>query len=341
MRVLVCCDGLGRLTSAETGAALGRAFARRGAQVAVVPMATGDTPLRDALDALGAVGTYVGTGAPAAVVGVDGASTSVEVGRALAHALEGRPERVVLDLTGLATHDAGAGLLAALGASADVPLDAGAEGLVGLGSVDLGPARAAVGETELIGVIPRAERDDLLLGLRGLTARRGHPVVADPALMLRVDEALDRFAAALGVPDAPGVGAAGGAALAVLALGGRLTTGVELCAEAAGLARSAHLADVIVTGADSVDFGSRGGDVVMFASDIAEEALKPCVAIGRTVEISGRELRTLGIEAAYPLGVPTTASAEQITDAAASVAASWTWSASPTLAGNTDEDTRR
>jgi hypothetical protein len=53
------------------------------------------------------------------------------------------------------------------------PLDRGVGELHGLSQFDLAPARALLGETELIGVVPAAERDQLLLGLRGITARAG------------------------------------------------------------------------------------------------------------------------------------------------------------------------
>ena len=49
----------------------------------------------------------------------------------------------------------------------------GVDGLVGLSQLDLAQARARLGETQLVGVVPAAERDQLLLGLRGITARAG------------------------------------------------------------------------------------------------------------------------------------------------------------------------
>ena len=191
MRVVVCTDRIGALASADAGAALGRAFvaARPGTQVAVVPIASGGPDLALALAALGDASPVVrDPGAAHGHVhhdhvhgdeeptGVDPHSTSVGVGRALAEALASGPERVVVDLTGLVTHDGGAGILAALGAVADVPLDAGAGALGGLTTLDLAPARARVGGTELVAVVDPSELQDMLLGLRGLTSRRGRAV---------------------------------------------------------------------------------------------------------------------------------------------------------------------
>ena len=53
----------------------------------------------------------------------------------------------MVDLAGLWVHDAGAGMLAALGAVGDRPLDQGVDGLGGLSALDLTPARALLGET--------------------------------------------------------------------------------------------------------------------------------------------------------------------------------------------------
>ena len=327
VRVVVCTDRLGGLSSLEAGRAIGRAFSDADARVAVVPMGVWGADLAQALASLGSSARVVGSGGPppAPVAGVDPRTTSTALGIAIVDALRAAPRELVVDLTGLVTHDGGAGLLAALGADADVPLDAGAEGLTGLARVDLDAARALVAGTRLVAVVPDAEASDLRLGLRGVTARRGHAVSADPALLLEVDDSLGRLARACGVADAPGVGAAGGAALAVLALGGELVTGTGLCARVAGLAGTVARADVVVTGADTLGFADRGGPVVRELSGQAEASLRPCVAVARTVAVSGRELRTFGVEAAYALGGEASLSADELTRRASTVAASWTW----------------
>lgn len=329
MRVLVCTDRIGALSSAEAGAALGRAFvaARPGVQVAVVPMGEGGADLAEALAAAGDRAVVVSAEpAPAASAAIDRAASSVGVGCALAAALQERPARVVLDLTRLHTHDGGAGILAALGVSADVPLDRGVGALGGLSSLDLAPARALLGGTELVGVVPAAQLGDLLLGLRGLTARRSHlGGLTDRAAMMATDGALGRLAGLLGVPDAPGVGAAGGAALAVVALGGWLTSGPALVSQAAGLERTACVADVVVTGCDVLDAVDRGGPVVGEVAALAGRAQRPCVVVAREVGVQGRELRTFGVESAHAVGGGPDLGAAELTDAARTLATSWTW----------------
>ena len=60
----------------------------------------------------------------------------------------------------------------------------------------------------------------------------------------------------------PGAGACGGLGLAVLALGGRLTTGPEC---ASGRLSTAPV-ELVVTGCTVFDFASRGGGVVAAAA---------------------------------------------------------------------------
>ena len=147
MRLLICTDRLGALASSDAGAALGRAFVavRPGVEVAVVPLAAGGDDLRQALAELGDDAVVVtGPAADAPEPGIDTQSSTLALGRDLAAVLADGPRRVVVDLTSVRTHDGGAGLLAALGARADVPLDAGVGGLSGLTHVDLDTARALV-----------------------------------------------------------------------------------------------------------------------------------------------------------------------------------------------------
>jgi glycerate kinase len=221
-------------------------------------------------------------------------STSRPLGTALAAALAGRPRAVWLDLVADDVHDGGAGLLSV---------------------VDALPAGV-----ELVGVVPSDHRRRLLLGLRGITSIRGRAAGADPAAMLAADAELERLATDLGVPDTEGAGACGGVGLAILALGGRLATGPELL-----LGPSGGTADLVVTGCRSYDFASRGGGVVSAAAALAERLLCPCVVLAEEVLIGGREMRTMGVEAAYPIEPGPDGPTERLRAAAVRIGRSWRW----------------
>ena len=351
MRVLVASDGMGALTSAQAGAALASGWA--GADVRVLPVGdSGRGFLTAYADLIGAEveiavdDGYAVTSARAdgdavlQVTAPDGGdelpltTSSRPLGSALARVLAGpRPARVLLDLSGLRVHDGGAGMLAGLGVRADQPLDQGVSALATVTEVDLAAARTALGDSELIGIVPADQTGQHLLGLRGITSLRGREAGLDPADLLATDAALDRFAR-LVAPDqanAAGAGACGGLGFAVLALGGRLTTGPALAFESPAGLRARHRVELVVTGCSVFDFLRRGGGVVAAAAQLASDALSPCVLIAGEVVVGAREMRTMGIEAAYavressldaPQGAVT---ADELARTAARVARSWTW----------------
>ncbi|WP_281351017.1 glycerate kinase [Microlunatus speluncae] len=349
MRVLVITDSIGSMTSAEAGATLaqgwpgahvtpagasGRGFGQAYADQLGAELITGMAAELPAWTASSggtvAAGLVVDSGHDHDHGSIPYEQSSSALGEVVAAALRDgdKPERLVIDLAAAElSHDGGAGLLGALEASADVALDGGVAGLDGIGRIDLEQVRELLGAAELIGVVPAGQAERPLLGLRGLTSlRRGSTV--DPERLLRTDATLERLARLLGVEDRPGAGACGGAALAILALGGRLTTGPELALEGGAHDRL----ELVVSGCDVFDFHDRGGEVVAAAARLAERSLCPAIVVGGEVLIGGREMRTIGIESAYPVrasaaDAPVTAGidAEELSAVVRRVARSWSW----------------
>lgn len=328
-RVLLASGPVGVLSPRQAAVALARGFAAA-ADVAVIGLADGGRALglalaepdgemetlhtgwlarRDALVAVGAdpvpIAEEPGRRDPSEQAGDPLAGSSADLGRLVGYALRrARPETLAIDLTDLDVHDAGAGLLGALGAVADVPLDAGPEPLAAATTVDLGAVRERLAGCELVGLVPSGQDSDLLLGLRGVTSRRGRRLGTSAERMLALDAALERFACAAAgqqLARAPGSGASGGLGFAILALGGRLTTPAAFCADATALDRALAAADLVVTGCDSFDFGSRGGGVVTELARRCEAAQTPLVVVSPLVGMSGREMRVMGVESAHPL----------------------------------------
>ncbi len=353
MLVMVATDSVGAMSSRDAGAALAEGWPR--ARVAVAPAgAAGAAFVEATADGWGIVAeTSVGPGAAVTTAigagrallrversaeppsGLPLEASSAALGSALDSLLQqGSLKQVLVDLTGLGVHDGGAGLLAALGAVADVPLDAGVAGLTGLGRLDLQPLRRRLAGVELVGVVPAAELSQPLLGLRGITSLRGRAAGLDAEVLLRTDAALERLAklAAPQHSSTPGAGACGGLGLAVLALGGRLTTGPAVVLDAAPVAAALRQADLVVTGCSVFDFAARGGGVVAEVARRAEEALRPCILVAGQVLVGAREMRTMGIEAAYAVResvadapVVGDVDAEELRATARRVGRSWSW----------------
>jgi glycerate kinase len=322
VRILVATDSMGTLSSRQAGEIIASGWLPA-SEVSVLPVGDAGAGFIAAYADLIGVTTSSWVSDGAAVTTAQGPDTagvqilgpdhgpgipyeqsSRPIGDAIGALLTGRaPFRMLVDLAGLWVHDAGAGLLAALGATADRPLDRGVASLDGLSRVDLAPARALVGDTLLIGVVPATQLSQPLLGLRGITSLAGREANMEPERMLRIDAALEAFAQ-LASPThtaTPGAGACGGLGFAMLALGGQLSTGPALTLASPTGQDGLRGVDLVVTGCSVFDFASRGGGVVAAMADAAAAALIPCIVIAGEVLIGSREMRTMGIEAAYPV----------------------------------------
>ena len=352
VRILIASDFIGRLSSRRAGEIIASGWLP-GAEVSVLPIGDAGAGFAVAYAELAgfttstqeANGLIVTTGhgsdtgvvqvlGPKGGQGIPYQQSSRAIGDAIADCLRSSPlGRLIVDLAGLWVHDAGAGLLAALGATADRPLDRGVAGLNGLSEVNLAPARTLLDEIELIGVVPAAQLGQPLLGLRGITSLAGREAEPDPELMLRTDAALEAFArqASPTYAAAPGAGACGGLGFAVLALGGQLSTGPALTLASAAGQQALRGVDLVVTGCSVFDFASRGGGVVAAMAEAAADALTPCIVLAGEVLIGSREMRTMGVEAAYAVHESQgdcpqpEISEEELAATARRVARSWSW----------------
>jgi glycerate 2-kinase len=352
VRIVVATDSIGALSSRQAGVVIAAGWSPVAA-VSVLPIGEAGAGFATAYAELAGLTTSsrvasgdvvtVGHGPDTGVVQVLGPKvgsgipyelSSRPIGDAIADVLRNRPlRRLMVDLAGLWVHDAGAGLLAALGATADRPLDRGVAGLEGLRELDVSPARTLLGETELVGVTPASQISQPLLGLRGITSRAGRGTDVFPELMLRTDANLGTFAR-LASPthtEAPGAGACGGLGFAVLALGGQLSTGPALTLASATAQQALRDVDLVVTGCSIFDFASRGGGVVTALAEAAAAALSPCIVIAGEVLIGSREMRAMGIEAGYAVHESLSdhpqgeVSEEDLASTARRVARSWSW----------------
>jgi glycerate kinase len=344
MRILIAPDKFaGTLTAVEAAAAIEEGWRRRdpGAEVLVAPMADGGPGFIDVLSAV-VDGTLLsvtvrgplGEDTPATVL-MAGQTAYVEtaqacglhlvepkdrrpedattygVGQLIAAAVDAGAKRIILGLGGSGTNDAGAGLLAALGATGagDATgaegagagrLDAGAAGLAGLTAVDLEPARERVAGVEFVAA---SDVENPMLGLRGATnifgAQKGITDERKPA----VDGWLTHFAelADRKTADKKGAGAAGGLGYALLLLGAERVSGIDLVAELTGLKQKAAQVDLVLSGEGAFDFQSRDGKVIAGVAKVANDAMRPCVVLAGKVLIGSREMRTMGVESAYAL----------------------------------------
>lgn len=226
--------------------------------------------------------------------------SSYGVGQLVQAALAEGVRRIVVGLGDLGTNDAGAGLLAALGATSrpEGSLLGGPASLETLQTVDLSGAHRRVAGSE---IVIASDTDIPLLGLPGTTKAHGGRRGLDDERLLYVDAQLTRLADATDrkVAAGKGAGAGGGVGFALLLLGGTRIDGVRAVAAAVGLPELAAGVDLVVTGEGSFDFSSRSGKVPYGVAAIAGAAIRPCVALAGEVLVGSREMRALGVESAY------------------------------------------
>jgi glycerate kinase len=314
MRILVAPDKFaGTLTARQAADAIATGWRRHAPDdvVTCVPMSDGGPGFREALgDLLHADPStaYVESADLCGPATIDDPWTgsTAAVGHAVREAITAGATRIVVGLGGSRTNDGGAGFLAALGATGDVPLTGGPVGLRDVTSVDLAAVRDALRGVELVGA---ADVDVPLLGLFGATKTFGPQKGLTEEDLLVVDRILDQFVGATLGPspsdrrlaDTPGAGAAGGLGFAILAAGGTLIRGIELVADAVGLADACTAHDLVLTGEGTFDHTSRTGKVVYGVAQAAAAAARPCVVLAGQVTIGARESRAIGVDAAYAM----------------------------------------
>lgn len=252
-------------------------------------------------------------------------TTSYGVGQLIRAALRAGATRVVVGLGGTATNDAGAGMLAALGATADGPLDCGPGQFRRLHRVDLAPARETLAGVEMV---VATDVDIPLLGLRGASRSFGPQKGADTDAVARLESALEHFHHLVGRTSdgkdpgvALGAGAAGGLGYALIALGAARVPGITTVMDIVGLPELITSSDVVITGEGNFDWQSLRGKVVHGVATSALSQVKPCVVIAGQVSLGRREYAASGVAAAYSVSDMAGGVAESMADPVASLTA--------------------
>ncbi|MCB9427619.1 MAG: glycerate kinase [Actinobacteria bacterium] len=134
------------------------------------------------------------------------------------------------------------------------------------------------------GLLLATDVDSPLLGPHGATygfaPQKGARPEQLPALEQRMHDWAQRDPE---LAQAPGAGAAGGLGFGLMLLGGRRVSGIELVAEAVGLADACAEADLVITGEGKFDWQSLHGKVASGVLTAAGDA--PVVVLAGTVDV--------------------------------------------------------
>lgn len=263
------------------------------------------------------------------------------VGQLVKAAIGSGAQRIVMGLGGSSTNDAGAGLLAALGAVAyddrgnDVThlLANGGAGLREIAEVNL---EAVFDVVTGIDFEVATDVDNPLLGLRGATSTFAPQKGADTSAVMMLEGSLEHFAQLLGkradgktAALALGAGAAGGLACALIHLGATRTSGIDRILELSGLSEELPHVDLVLTGEGSFDWQSLSGKVVAGVGRAAMHVGVPVVVLAGRVELGRREWQSIGVHGVYSMSemvdeqTAIVAAEATLTECTARVARTW------------------
>ena len=229
------------------------------------------------------------------------------VGEMLRHALAGGSRHIILGIGGSATNDGGAGMLQALGVrlldEKGSELPRGGAALSRLARADFSALLPTLRDCTLH---VACDVNNPLCGERGASAIFGPQKGADAAIVAELDVALAHYAAVLtaaGLPDkreTPGTGAAGGLGYALALLGAKLTSGISLVMQAAGLAEALRDADLVITGEGRIDGQTRLGKVPFGVLQLARAQGVPVIALAGVLGAGAETLTDDGFTAIFP-----------------------------------------
>ena len=221
-------------------------------------------------------------------------TTTFGTGQLILAALDAGARQILIGIGGSATCDGGCGCAQALGV---VFTDSRGQpcvcGLAGGGLADICGIDMAARDPRIADARLRVACDvrNPLLGPNGAAAvyapQKGATAEAVEKLEAGLANLADAIRRELGldVADLDGAGAAGGLGAGLVALAGAtLERGVDVVAEAVGLARRLAWADLCLTGEGSLDAQSAAGKTAVGVADLARNAGVPVICIAGIVQ---------------------------------------------------------
>lgn len=228
------------------------------------------------------------------------------VGELIAKAISEGAAHIIIGVGGTATNDAGAGAMAALGATGiGGNLSQGGAALGRLESVDIA---TSIAMTRNIRLTVATDVDNPLLGERGATKTFARQKGASDQMIAELEVSLSHFVHLVGkrgdgkdAAVALGAGAGGGLGYALIHLGGTRISGADYLASLLSVEARIENCDLVITGEGCVDDQTLHGKLPLHVAARAMHYAKPCVVIGGEVRLGKRELAKNGFDAGYAL----------------------------------------
>lgn len=215
-------------------------------------------------------------------------------------------KHVRIGLGGSATNDAGAGMLAALGATSEPAVLA--DGGLALNALESLNLEAALHFVKDVTIEILTDVDIPLLGARGASKTYASQKGANEVEVELLEKSLEHFSSLCGkLHDgknpavALGAGAAGGLAYGLMLLGGKRESGFRFVSRIQNLEDAIKNADLVITGEGTFDWKTLDGKVVRGVAELALGYAKPVVVVAGQVELGRRDFQTIGVSATFEM----------------------------------------
>ncbi|MDT3251721.1 glycerate kinase [Serratia sp. root2] len=236
-------------------------------------------------------------------------ATSYGTGELIRHVLDLGIRHIILGIGGSATVDGGVGMMQALGGrfyrSDGMPLSLGGAQLAMLSRINLSALDDRLRQCK---IEVACDVDNPLVGPRGAAAVFGPQKGATPAMVVRLEQGLEQYAAVIrqltgsDVRQVAGGGAAGGMGIATqVLLGAELKPGIDIIMEALQLENVLAGADVIVTGEGRIDRQTLGGKALSGIARLAQRHRLPVIALAGVLGEGAEVLHSQGIDAIFSI----------------------------------------
>jgi glycerate kinase len=245
-------------------------------------------------------------------------TTSLGTGQLIAAAITKGAREILLGIGGSATNDAGIGIAAALGWQF---LDINGCEVAPIGQSLLDIRRIVCPQINVSSQIKvLCDVHNPLFGNNGAAHVYGKQKGASNADIATLDAGLRHIAKLIAElqlsaisPETPGAGAAGGVGFgAMVFLGAKLYSGIDYLLDLTGFDAALVKADLIVTGEGRLDGQTLQGKLIRGLCRRAAQKNIPVIALCGQVSASEKEIRELGLRAAYCINDADVSTAEAL-----------------------------
>ncbi len=235
-------------------------------------------------------------------------TTTYGIGELILDAISKGAKKIIVGLGGSSTVDGGAGMLQALGAELlDKNLHVLKPGGLYLNDLEQVNFKRLLANLAKVDILIASDVINPLLGPMGAARVFGPQKGATPEMVEILEKGLAKFAQLcnhnlkISLTELPGSGAAGGLGYALLLLGGKIVSGIDLISNFTNLEQEISSADIVFSGEGSLDSQTINGKTISKIAKLCKKYNKPLIVLAGKTSETLEALYALGISAILPI----------------------------------------